>query len=145
MIEDLRANLLRRADEVVEVVGQRMHRLAGAERFEEARAQRDRLAAFVRAASRRQRLGALTGCAEIVAARREDDRRWSVHVIRHGRLAAAGVIPPGAHAGHYVAEADLTSAPARAHHSFTPAAWDRLRALRERYDPDGVFSRYPQA
>ena len=48
-------------------------------------------------------------------------------------------------AGHYVAEADLTAAPARARHSFTPAAWDRLRALREQYDPDGVFSRYPQA
>src|SRR4029077_8314074 len=31
--------------------------------------------------------------------RREDDPRggvrWAVHVVRHGRLAAAGVIPPG--------------------------------------------------
>ncbi|HYO17880.1 MAG TPA: endonuclease, partial [Dermatophilaceae bacterium] len=24
-----------------------------------------------------------------------EDRGWEVHVIRHGRLAAAGVIPPG--------------------------------------------------
>ena len=37
---------------------------------------------------------ALTRCPEIVAARREDDGRWAVHVVRHGRLAAAGVIPP---------------------------------------------------
>jgi FAD/FMN-containing dehydrogenase len=48
-------------------------------------------------------------------------------------------------AGHYVAEADLTAAPARARHSFTPTAWDRLQVLRERYDPDGVFESYPQA
>jgi DNA polymerase-3 subunit epsilon len=33
-----------------------------------------------------------------VAARQEDGR-WAVHVIRHGRLAATGIIPPGAHAG----------------------------------------------
>lgn len=46
-------------------------------------------------------------------------------------------------AGRYVAEADLAAAPARARHSFTPSAWERLRALRERYDPDEVFSGYP--
>jgi DNA polymerase-3 subunit epsilon len=81
-----------------------MDRLAASERFEDASTHRDRLSAFVRAASRRQRLGALTGCAEIVAARREDDRRWAVHVVRHGRLAAAGVIPPDGHAGRFVEE-----------------------------------------
>ena len=59
---------------------------------------RDRLAAFVRAAARTQRLSALTRCPEVVAARREDDGRWAVHVVRFGRLAAAGVIPPGADA-----------------------------------------------
>jgi DNA polymerase-3 subunit epsilon len=104
MVADLRDNLLHRADQVVEVLNDRMDRLAAAERFEDATTHRDRLSAFVRAASRRQRLGALTGCAEIVAARREDDRRWAVHVVRHGRLAAAGVIPPDAHAGRYVEE-----------------------------------------
>ena len=49
-------------------------------------------------AARTQRLSALTRCPEVVAARREDDGRWAVHVVRHGRLAAAGVIPPGADA-----------------------------------------------
>ena len=32
------------------------------------------------------------------------DGRWAVHVVRHGRLAAAGVIPPGADAHQFVAE-----------------------------------------
>ncbi len=44
--------------------------------------------------------------------------------------------------GHHVAEADLTASADRARRSFTPAAWDRLRALRERHDPDGVFESY---
>jgi DNA polymerase-3 subunit epsilon len=39
-----------------------------------------------------------------VAARREDDGRWSVHVVRYGRLAAAGVIPRGADAHQFVRE-----------------------------------------
>lgn len=64
---------------------------------------RDRLAAFLRAAARTQRLGTMARCPEVVAARREDDGRWAVHVVRHGRLAAAGVIPPGADAHAYVA------------------------------------------
>ena len=81
-----------------------MERLAEDERFEEAGVHRDRLSAFVRAASRTQRLGALSSCTELVAARREDDRRWAVHVVRHGRLAAAGVIPPDAHAGVWVTQ-----------------------------------------
>lgn len=104
MVSELRDNLLHRADEVVEALTGRMTMLSVAERFEEATLHRDRLAAFVRAASRTQRLSALSGCVELVAARREDDRRWAVHVVRHGRLAAAGVIPPGAHAGQYVAD-----------------------------------------
>ncbi|HEX7740024.1 MAG TPA: DEDD exonuclease domain-containing protein [Marmoricola sp.] len=101
-VADLRDNLLLRADQVVERLEQRMTQLAEEERFEDAGTHRDRLAAFVRAASRRQRLGALTRCEEVVAARREDNGRWSVHVVRFGRLAAAGTIPPDAHAGRFV-------------------------------------------
>jgi FAD/FMN-containing dehydrogenase len=48
-------------------------------------------------------------------------------------------------AGHYVGEADLAAGSARARHSFTPAAWERLQSLRARYDPDEVFETYPQA
>ena len=80
-----------------------MARLSRDERFEEAQVHRDRLSAFVRAAARTQRLSALTSCPEVVAARREDDGRWAVHVVRFGRLCAAGVIPRGAEAHAFVA------------------------------------------
>jgi DNA polymerase-3 subunit epsilon len=88
--------------EVVEAIQAKMASLAAACRFEDAAVHRDRLTAFVRAAGRRQRLVALTRCPEVVAARRDDSGAWAVHVVRHGRLAAAGVIPPGAHAGEWV-------------------------------------------
>jgi len=104
LVRQLRDTLLRRPDEVVEAINARMTALATEERFEEAGIHRDRLAAFLRAAARTQRLSALTRCPEVIAARREDDGRWAVHVIRRGRLAAAGVIPPGADAHHYVAD-----------------------------------------
>ena len=104
VVRRLRDTLLRDPDDVVETINRRMADLAADERFEEAGVHRDRLAAFVRAAARTQRLSALTRCPEVVAGRREDDGRWAVHVVRHGRLAAAGVIPPGADAHQYVAE-----------------------------------------
>jgi len=103
VVGQLRDTLLRNPDDVVDALNDRMARLADDERFEEARTHRDRLSAFVRAAARTQRLTALTGCPEVVATRREDDGRWAVHVVRFGRLAAAGVIPPGANAPIYVA------------------------------------------
>jgi DNA polymerase III subunit epsilon len=87
---------------VLRAVETKMASLANACRFEDAAVHRDRLTAFVRAAARRQRLSALTRCAEVVGARRDDAGMWQVHVVRHGRLAAAGVIPPGAHAGEWV-------------------------------------------
>ncbi len=102
VVRQLRDTLLRRPDEVVEANNSRMRRLAEAERFEEARVHRDRLAAFVRATARTQRLSSLTRCPEIVAARREADGRWGVHVVRYGRLAAAGVIPRGGDARAFV-------------------------------------------
>ena len=104
VVRQLRDTLLRSPQEVVETINARMSALAEHERFEEAGVHRDRLATFVRAAARTQRLSALTRCPEIIAARREDSGRWAVHVVRHGRLAAAGVIPPGADAHHYVRE-----------------------------------------
>ena len=109
VVRQLRDSLLSHPDEVVEVINERMSALATTERFEEAGVHRDRLAAFVRAAARTQRLTALTRIPHLVAARREDDGRWAVHVVRHGRLAAAGVIPPGADAHQYVAELRLSA------------------------------------
>lgn len=102
VVAALRDTLLRAPDEVVDLVNARMEALAAEERFEQAGVHRDRLAAFVRAAARTQRLDSLSGCPELIATRREDDGRWAVHVVRHGRLAAAGVIPSGADARGYV-------------------------------------------
>lgn len=45
--------------------------------------------------------------------------------------------------GRYVAEADLTAGPGRLAECFTPEALARLRELRARYDPDGLFFSYP--
>jgi DNA polymerase-3 subunit epsilon len=87
---------------VVAAARARIDRLAAARRYEEAALQRDRLAAFVRAAARGQRLGALASCPQIVAARPAFDGGWELAVVRHGRLAAAGTIPPDAHPRPYV-------------------------------------------
>ena len=103
VVRRLRATLLERPDDVLETLGRTMAALAADERFEEAGVHRDRLRSFLRGAARTQRLSALSACGEVVAAARGEDGRWSVHVVRHGRLAAAGVIPPGGDAHAYVA------------------------------------------
>mgnify|MGYP003334688884 CR=1 FL=1 len=104
LVERARTALLADPDHVVGVLEERMSGLAVRERFEEAGVHRERLTAFVRGTARHQRLRALTGCPEVIAARREDDGRWAVHIVRHGRLAAAGVIPSGVDAHAYVAQ-----------------------------------------
>lgn len=102
LVARLRASVRAGCDAVVEVHAGRMARLAEDERFEEASVHRDRVSAFVRAAARTQRLAGLTRCPEVIATRREESGRWAVHVVRFGRLAAAGLIPPGADARAYV-------------------------------------------
>ncbi|MGP4017230.1 DEDD exonuclease domain-containing protein [Saccharopolyspora sp. 5N708] len=75
-----------------------LDRLSTAQRFEDAAVHRDQLAALVRSLDRGQRLAALTGVPELVAARPDGRGGWHLSVIRHGRLAAAGTarrgIPP---------------------------------------------------
>jgi DNA polymerase III subunit epsilon len=122
VVARVRDALNRRPDEVVEAVNRRMSAFAHDERFEEAGTHRDRLAAFVRAAARTQRLAALSGCRQVVAGRREDDGRWAVHVVRFGRLAAAGVIPAGADAHQFVAELLATAETVRPAPGPVPAA-----------------------
>jgi DNA polymerase-3 subunit epsilon len=122
VVAQLRETLSNEPDRVVESISARMAALAADERFEEAGIHRDRLAAFIRAAARTQRLSALTRCPEIVAARREDDGRWSVHVIRHGRLAAAGIIPSGADAHAFVDQLTASAETVTSGPGPTPAA-----------------------
>jgi DNA polymerase-3 subunit epsilon len=87
---------------IVSTLTTRIHALAAAQRFEDAGSHRDRLSALVRTTARLQRLSALTGVEQLVAARPTADLGWEVTVVRHGRLAAAGVVPRGAHPAPYV-------------------------------------------
>jgi FAD/FMN-containing dehydrogenase len=41
--------------------------------------------------------------------------------------------------GHYIGETDLLASPTRAAQSFAPGVWERLQAVRQQYDPQGVF------
>ncbi len=84
-------------DPVVLPLLTRMAKLAGAQRFEEAGQLRDRMLAFLRTATRMQRLASLTSIAELVAARRTKLGGWEIAIVRHGRLAAAATAAPGVH------------------------------------------------
>ena len=107
---------------VVETLTGRIAVLAGAERFEDAAAQRDRLTAFVRAVARLQRLTALTGVEQLVAARPTADLGWEVAVVRSGRLVAAGTIPRGAAPGPFVDALVATAETVLPGHGPLPAA-----------------------
>lgn len=74
----------------------RVGALSEAERFEEAAAWRDRLAALATGVLRAHRLAMLTDAGQIVAAAPGPDGGWEIHVVRYGRLAAAGRVGPGA-------------------------------------------------
>lgn len=80
---------------VVAATLRRIDPLVAQERFEEAAVHRDRLTAFLRVAARSQRLRSLAECGELVAARPDGAGGWEVHVVRQGRLAAAGVAARG--------------------------------------------------
>lgn len=122
VVDRVREALLTDAADVVRTHTATMADLATAERFEDAGQHRDRLAAYLRATSRMQRLAGLTRCPEVVAARRGDDRRWQVHVVRHGRLAAAGVIPSDAHAPTWLEQLRASAETVIPGHGPVPAA-----------------------
>jgi len=84
--------------EPLHVLERRLHEHSAAERFEQAGVDRDRLTVLVRSLDRGQRLAALAAVPELVAARPDGDHGWEFAVVRHGRLASAGVarrgVPP---------------------------------------------------
>lgn len=96
-IEQVKHAITGDASGVVDALIPHIRELAGAERYEDAARHRDRVAAFVRAAARTQRLSALARCPELVAARRHTDGGWEIHAIRFGRLAGAGLAPANTH------------------------------------------------
>jgi len=87
-----------RSDGALRDLAAEVDRLGAARRFEAAATHRDRLAALLAALRRGQRLAALTALPELVAARPDGAGGWELAVLRHGRLAAAGVahrgVPP---------------------------------------------------
>jgi DNA polymerase-3 subunit epsilon len=121
-VDALRRTLDASPARVTEALRERMGRLAAMQRFEEATAHRNRMTAFLRAAARTQRLRSITSCAEVVAARRNGAGSWEVHIARHGRLAAAGVIPPGSSAREWVAELQASAETVLSGPGPTPAA-----------------------
>jgi DNA polymerase III subunit epsilon len=76
----------------------RLTTLARAGRYEQAMLSRDRMRTLIRVLDRGQRLTALAAVAELVAARPDSAGGWEFAVVRHGRLACAGVarrgVPP---------------------------------------------------
>lgn len=88
-------------ERLVTGVTTRMASLAAAQRYEDAGIWRDRLSDFLHAAARSQRLRAVVDNAELIAAK-PHPQGWEVHVVRHGRLAAAGVMPAGVDAHAWV-------------------------------------------
>lgn len=80
----------------------RIDTLSAASRFEEAALARDRLASFLRAVVRMQRLSSVTRLAELIAAHPGKKGGWELAMVRHGRLVSAVTSPPGVSPMPYV-------------------------------------------
>lgn len=80
---------------VVQHLTELMKKLANEERFEEAAQWRESLGHFVNASYRTHRLRWISTQSEIVAAQPTNEGGWEIHIIRFGRLAAAGTVKPG--------------------------------------------------
>jgi DNA polymerase-3 subunit epsilon len=124
---------------VVTHITELMKTLALQERFEEAANWREALGHYVNAVFRTERLRWIATTPELVAAQNTIDGGWEIHVIRYGRLAAAGVVEPGfdpwPHVAALVASAEFVEPgiePAPA--GVTEEAFDLLRWL----ESDGV-------
>ena len=73
----------------------RVDRLSGEKRYEDAAVLRDRVAVLLRALRRRQRLESLAAVPELVIARPDGDGGWHLSIVRRGRLVSAGHAPRG--------------------------------------------------
>jgi DNA polymerase-3 subunit epsilon len=107
---------------VVLACSRRIETLLPSERYEEAALHRDRVAAFVRAAARLQRLTGLTVLPQLVAAVPRVDRGWDVGVVRWGRLAASIVVPAGTAPSPYLDAAVASAETVPTGYGPTPAA-----------------------
>lgn len=88
LVDTVRSAMLGDPAPVVDWHAARIAALVAAERFEEAAALRDRLAAYLRGAARAQRSRRAAAHPEVVAARRLEGG-WELAVVRYGRLAGS--------------------------------------------------------
>lgn len=113
----------------------RLATLVEQQRFEEAAQIAARLEVFARAAARHHRIAALARCAQVVAAARVA-AGWEIHVVRHGRLAAAALARPGevpqAVARDAVTAAETVRTPAGGQPAATIEEVERVAAWLER-------------
>ncbi|NLU77432.1 DEDD exonuclease domain-containing protein [Micromonospora sp. HNM0581] len=107
---------------VVDALLARIEALSAGQRYEEAAALRSRLAAVLRATVRMQRLAGLSGLAEVAAAHPAAGGGWELALVRHGRLAGAGVSPPGVHPRPTLAVIRATAETVPPGHGPVPAA-----------------------
>lgn len=107
---------------VVDALLARIDVLSRDQRYEEAAVMRSRLAAVLRATVRMQRLAALTGIVELAAARPAARGGWELALVRHGRLAGAGVSPPGVHPRPTLTTIRATAETVSGGHGPVPAA-----------------------
>jgi DNA polymerase III subunit epsilon len=84
-----------RNDAALRTAATEIDALAERERFEAAARRRDQLAALIVGLGRAQQLAALAALPELVGARPDGRGGWEIAVLRHGRLAAAGVARRG--------------------------------------------------
>ncbi|GAB2680216.1 DEDD exonuclease domain-containing protein [Thalassiella azotivora] len=96
VVDAARSAFTQDAERVATTVLSRAEALSRDQRYEEAALHRDRLLAYLRGASRAQRLAPLAGTEELVAARRSPKGGWEVVLVRWGRLAGTTTTPPGA-------------------------------------------------
>jgi len=137
--EAFRALVTRDPSPQVAALQRRITTLADSERFEDAAQQRDRLAAMLRSVSSLQRLVSLTQVPELVAARPTVDLGWELVVVRHGRLAAAGVLPRGQAPGPFVDALVATAETVTPGPGPLPASTaEEARALLRWLESDGV-------
>ncbi len=95
LVESVRSSWTGDSAPLIEPLRRRMDGCRPTVAYEQAATVRDRISTLVRACARMQRITALTDIAELIAARPDGDGGWELSIVRHGRLAAAGVAPRG--------------------------------------------------
>ncbi|BDH58095.1 DEDD exonuclease domain-containing protein [Tsukamurella sp. PLM1] len=94
-VERAAAALTGRSSEVFDRLQERLAALADREFFESAARLRDRTAQLVDVVARSHALAAFADVPELSLAHPDGSGGWELSIVRHGRLAAAGVAPRG--------------------------------------------------